>query len=370
MNLEHAFLQDIRDHPDDDLPRLVYADWLEDNSSEAGGVGGRMELAELIRTQIVLHHRYSGPPRWRLTGSRPPSPGDINKPELRPLHERVAFLLARVYDQVREWGCRSCVVQRGLPSALYSSVEQALNQKHLFELYPIKHLGIYHSRKRIDDLISLPYLDRLRSISVHALTSAECLALKTTPGLASLRQLVVQSYTIRQFQDLLVPPTIRPITAVSFTNEEWPSLPARQDGLVLSSFSGPTNFQTELAALARCPHIATLRTLRIQKRSISATTTQALSESPHLEQLEELVLQRCVLTTEAWQQLANARWLPQLKVLRLLTCPLNAGTVEAIAARLVPGRLNRLEVRQQTIPVWVRDNLRGRFGPEAVHLGR
>src|SRR5437588_12608417 len=39
-----AFLADICANPDDDTPRLVYADWLEDH--------GDSERAEFIRTQI------------------------------------------------------------------------------------------------------------------------------------------------------------------------------------------------------------------------------------------------------------------------------------------------------------------------------
>src|SRR5258708_31097953 len=46
MNYDQAFLQDVLDAPDDDVPRLVYADWLEDN--------GEPDRAEFIRLQIRL----------------------------------------------------------------------------------------------------------------------------------------------------------------------------------------------------------------------------------------------------------------------------------------------------------------------------
>src|SRR5438552_3245579 len=41
-----AFLREICEHPDDDAPRLIYADWLEEN--------GQPERAEFIRVQIQL----------------------------------------------------------------------------------------------------------------------------------------------------------------------------------------------------------------------------------------------------------------------------------------------------------------------------
>src|SRR5690349_20304098 len=43
---EEALLQAIWAEPDDDAPRLVYADWLEEN--------GRPDRAEFIRVQCVL----------------------------------------------------------------------------------------------------------------------------------------------------------------------------------------------------------------------------------------------------------------------------------------------------------------------------
>src|SRR4051812_32708846 len=46
MNQADAFLQAILDDPDDDVPRLVYADWLDDQ--------GEHDRAEFIRTQLEL----------------------------------------------------------------------------------------------------------------------------------------------------------------------------------------------------------------------------------------------------------------------------------------------------------------------------
>ena len=41
---EEAFLEDIVAHPDDDAPRLVFADWLDDH--------GDADRAEFIRLQV------------------------------------------------------------------------------------------------------------------------------------------------------------------------------------------------------------------------------------------------------------------------------------------------------------------------------
>ena len=46
-----AFLADILEHPDDDTPRLVYADWLEENGDTDDAL-----RAEFIRVQVKLAH--------------------------------------------------------------------------------------------------------------------------------------------------------------------------------------------------------------------------------------------------------------------------------------------------------------------------
>jgi uncharacterized protein (TIGR02996 family) len=54
VSLEEAFLRDIHERPHDDTPRLVYADWLDDN--------GRPERAEFIRVQCRLAELPTGHP--------------------------------------------------------------------------------------------------------------------------------------------------------------------------------------------------------------------------------------------------------------------------------------------------------------------
>ncbi|HYT91149.1 MAG TPA: TIGR02996 domain-containing protein [Gemmataceae bacterium] len=46
MNQDQALLRAVIDNPDDDGPRLVYADWLEEH--------GDAERAEFIRIQIAV----------------------------------------------------------------------------------------------------------------------------------------------------------------------------------------------------------------------------------------------------------------------------------------------------------------------------
>jgi uncharacterized protein (TIGR02996 family) len=60
--MRDAFLQDIRENPDDDAPRLVFADWLEDN--------GDPQRADFIRVQCALASMLDDGPRRIELGAR------------------------------------------------------------------------------------------------------------------------------------------------------------------------------------------------------------------------------------------------------------------------------------------------------------
>ena len=51
MSIEQAFLTDIIEHPDDDVPRLIYADWLEDQGKD--GQARILRLKGVSREEIL-----------------------------------------------------------------------------------------------------------------------------------------------------------------------------------------------------------------------------------------------------------------------------------------------------------------------------
>jgi uncharacterized protein (TIGR02996 family) len=55
MTQEEAFLRAIIDHPADDAPRLIYADWLDERGDPRG---------EFIRVLCALAEVPKGDPRW------------------------------------------------------------------------------------------------------------------------------------------------------------------------------------------------------------------------------------------------------------------------------------------------------------------
>src|SRR5207248_10077422 len=81
MSVHQAFLHDICEHPDDDTPRLIYADWLDDHDDPARG--------EFIRLQCRLEALRPDDESWPALRERElellKQHGDRWKEPLRPL---------------------------------------------------------------------------------------------------------------------------------------------------------------------------------------------------------------------------------------------------------------------------------------------
>jgi uncharacterized protein (TIGR02996 family) len=144
MNIQAALLEAIIAHPDDDLPRLALADWLEEH--------GRPGPAELIRTQLALAGR----------------PEDD---ERRPvLLGREAYLLARHSKELGRplkhlalrWEFRrGCVEEVKLPAGRFLR-----KAAELFRAAPLRHLHLSVPRAHIDALAACPHLAGLAELTL------------------------------------------------------------------------------------------------------------------------------------------------------------------------------------------------------------
>lgn len=114
-----ALMQAILEFPDDDAPRLVYADWLEEH--------GDAEQAEFIRVQIEL---ATLPPHERRTS--------LGKRARELLARNEADWVRPIRAHVASWAFR-----RGFVSAVTLSVDAYM--KHTFELVhltPIQRIEV------------------------------------------------------------------------------------------------------------------------------------------------------------------------------------------------------------------------------------
>jgi uncharacterized protein (TIGR02996 family) len=146
-----AFLRAIIDNPDDDTPRLVYADWLDEN--------GDPERAEFIRVQIALAREPHGHQARQALIAR-------NESLLR--HHRV------------EWTPRPAsgmdvAFHRGFVEEVGAEARAFVAEAdELFRLAPVRHVQLrwtselpYERAQLMQAVAGIPHLARLRTLGLR-----------------------------------------------------------------------------------------------------------------------------------------------------------------------------------------------------------
>jgi uncharacterized protein (TIGR02996 family) len=168
---EKAFLRAIRAHPDDDGPRLVYADWLDERGDPRG---------EFIRVQCELAGLPAADPRREH------------------LESRQAELLAAHRDAweapLRALGAAAIDFRRGLPeTATISAGDFSRHAGELFALAPIRGLGVrgLGNENDVAALAESPHLANLATLYLwnNAIGDDGARALAESPYLANLTTL-------------------------------------------------------------------------------------------------------------------------------------------------------------------------------------
>jgi uncharacterized protein (TIGR02996 family) len=169
MTERDAFLRAIRANPDDDLVRLVFADWLEERGEQG---------AEFIRVQCELEpirHRLENPRTREL----------ISREEVLQDHRfGAAVELDEGLGYSDEIGYR-----RGLPDWLLLSLDTLLTRgEQLFAAYPtVRELAVFGIEGRGADLAACPLLAGLDVLEIaDTLTDADAEALAASSHLRSI----------------------------------------------------------------------------------------------------------------------------------------------------------------------------------------
>jgi uncharacterized protein (TIGR02996 family) len=171
MTLPEAFQQAILQAPEDDVPRLVYADWLEENDQPA--------RAEFIRLGCRL---ASLPENDRRRG---------------PFEDRELALLETHGDNWRAQIPRSLPAgemrfRRGFLERLDITAEQFLaHANDLFRVAPIVELRLREGAGRLAEIGQHPALQRVRSLELGAtgLQASDIADLVASPHLGRLEVL-------------------------------------------------------------------------------------------------------------------------------------------------------------------------------------
>jgi uncharacterized protein (TIGR02996 family) len=274
---EAAFLDAIAEAPDDDLTRLAYADWLEEN-----GDGDQLARAELIRVQCEADCLREWDPRRRLLLRR--ANAIVRK------HGRAWLAPLRKKGLPWHWSFRRGFVEHVEAKAVFFGYEA----EKLFQAAPLlRAVKFPEASNEIEELLESPLVARLTEIDL----SSMC---------------VCGDCPIDEDQRVLI---ASPLVA----------------GLrVLRLRDDRVDDETAIA-LAASPHLANLRKLDLGWNLIRAAGMRALATSPHLTGLTDLDLSSNMLGQEGFRALAEGRW-PALEVLRLGGCLMSGKALSLLAS--------------------------------------
>ena len=305
MTQDEVFLQDILARPEDDAPRLVYADWLDDHGDET--------RAEFIRLQIELANLEP----W---GARRPGLEQRQK-RLLKLHSRQwgEGMVRKVYGSEFR---RGFVERVELPPNVFLA-----NADELFRRFPLRRLrlGSSFGDPAVRALAASPHLARLTELEVpySRMTAAGLEALVSSPHVRGLKVLEIDFNRIgpEAARVLAEAPDLAGLTALTVKTCEIGSAGA--------------------AELAGSPHLAGLEKLNLRVNEIDAAGAIALAESPPFRNLVELNLWNNLIGPVGARALASAPW-PRLSRLYLSCNELGLEGVQALASAPALGRLSVL----------------------------
>jgi uncharacterized protein (TIGR02996 family) len=344
MTPEDAFLRDILEHPDDDAPRLIFADWLEDH-----GGPGDADRAELIRIQCRRAVMQAGPEELVLRRRAEELLRTHWDLWVRPLAELAgkahgeAWLHAPYTPEALYKFRRGFVHVLDLPAGLFLDRGAdilrlaPLRQVRLFGAGAARQLaGCEHLRwlERIDftdyfsdpidapGMIALadsPHLDRLRGLGLYRNNLGD-LGLGALAGAGWLGGLQV----LELGENGLSAAGIRALVATPHA--------FRPTRLLLGA--NPIG-DAGVAALASSPILSRVSTLSLASCAVGAEGAAALAQSAHLGNLRYLHLDGNPLLQDAGAfALARAPWLGRLVALHFSGISLSGAAYQALRAAL------------------------------------
>lgn len=334
MSIEEAFLRDILSSPDEDAPRLVYADWLD----EHGGEDDRPRAA-LIRAQCELERLADGDkrrkPRQREIAGLLKEHGET---WTKPLAD------AKIGQ---DWEFR-----RGFLEKLTISARAFVPvAAQLFQLAPmVRAITFPDASNEVEDLADCPELANLREIDLDRMCACggcridrELRYLFASPQVANLTFLRVSRDRIdaEVAGALAAAPHLRNLRSLDLSGN-----PLGLEGVqaILSSTAFPrlttldlssVPLQTsDIQALAKTPVPASLSTLSLCSNRIGVQGVRALAASPHLARLTTLNLRSNRVGDAGAEALAASPHLAGLQVLDLRENEINDEAARSLRRRM------------------------------------
>jgi uncharacterized protein (TIGR02996 family) len=274
---EDAFLAAITADPDDDTPRLVFADWLDER-----GTDDDRARAALIRAQCRAEFLPAGSPeRVKLEGEAAAIVRRYEKRWTKPLKRLIA----------------NCTFRRGfLEGGSCSSATAFVRRgEELFRLAPtLRVLKFPYAVNEVTELAESPLLARLVSVDLTYMCTCGLCAIG-----AELRALFKSEHAAN-------------LRCLSVSRDRVDAGVAR--------------------ALARSPVLANLTDLDLSRNPLGPDGLRALLRAKHLTRLAALNLSGTALGNAGAKELADAAGFPALARLDLSDNGIAAGGAAALAA--------------------------------------
>lgn len=246
------FIAAICEAPEDDAPRLIYADWLDEHGQEA--------RAEFIRVQCALASLAENDPRRPM------------------LEECEANHLTRYHSQWSE--CLKGLAgwtefRRGFIETINIESRRFLQHaQQLFELAPIRHVRLLDVGSSLNALIECPLLTKIHSLTIYAQHRGEDLpkALASSPYLENLTSLNLGRNRLGDRGAEII------ATASHFKN------------LVQLDLRDNAIGDLGASALAESPHLKALKSLELGRNEIGRRGLEELARSTSLHSLTQVGL--------------------------------------------------------------------------------
>jgi uncharacterized protein (TIGR02996 family) len=317
--IHDAFLQDICENPEDDTPRLIYADWLEDN-----GTAEDLARAEFIRAQIERAHLPPDGPRAQVLRRREQALLGQYEASWRAA---LPHLDGITWHEDFERG----FVQRVLVSVPGAFLRDAAT---LFAAAPVlaaRFRGV--TDRDMHPLTGSRHLARLNELHLgdNHLSYLAATFLVNCPPLANLTTLFLYNNVLGDGGALVLA-----------SGRFW----ARLGELYLF---GNGIGDAGVLALAESPHLPALHTLDLRDNAVGTPGVRALAGSSRRANLVTLFLVNNRIDDEGARALADSPHLPRLANLYLDHNPI--GDAGAVALAQSPRRagLRELDLRSCNI---------------------
>jgi uncharacterized protein (TIGR02996 family) len=187
MLSDEPFLRAICEDPEDDSPRLIYADFLEESGDPV-----RAARAEFIRLQCALARQPDDPRRGEWQKREAALLSAYSRAWNGPVHRRLRAGPLGGQVRARRGLIRGWRYRRGFIAEVTAHVSVVLEHPdELTALGPLERLSVLMTRGRLAELLASPLMARIRELGLsrNGLTGADLPLLFASPLVSRLRWL-------------------------------------------------------------------------------------------------------------------------------------------------------------------------------------